>query len=606
MNAAFKRPDVHASASRVWGGARVFLHHSRRLRFVDLLVILGSAGLLFGALGIVREWHGQLRPVAQIDLSPLALPRYAFYSLSRGILAYLLSLGFTLVYGYWAAKDKIAERVLVPLLDILQSIPVLGFMPGLVLALVALFPSTNAGLELAAVLMIFTGQAWNMTFSFYHSLRSVPPDLREAAAVYRFDWWRRLTSVELPFATMGLVWNSMMSMAGGWFFLMISEAFVLGSRDFRLPGLGSYMSVAVAAGNLPAMLWAVATMVLMIVVLDQLVWRPVVVWAQKFRIEEGGAGELASSWFLNRLRRSRILRWLGRKWRHRRRHGARRPGHADRSEPEWIGASRAETRALASGPENGGSPRWTSVLSVGLFVGLLVLLAFGAWKIGRLVVDLPPRHWVGILGSAGLTLGRVLLATALGTLWALPAGLAIGLSPRLSRVLQPVVQVAASFPAPMLYPAVVLVLTAMGVTLDWGSVVLMLLGTQWYILFNVVAGAMALPSDLREASRSFGIRGWRHFWVLAAPGVFPYLVTGWVTAAGGAWNASIVSEFVTFRGNVLTAHGLGAQISLAAARADFPTLAANVVLMAAVVVLFNRTVWRRLYHLAETRFSLAK
>ena len=565
------------------------LHRTRRFGLVDLAIVVALAGLLFGVLQLGREWRGASRPAIVIDLSPLALPRYTFYSLSRGLLAYVLSLAFTLTYGYWAAKDRIAERVLVPLLDILQSIPVLGFMPGLILALVALFPRSNIGLELAAVIMIFTGQAWNMTFSYYHSLRSVPDDLREVGAVYRFSWWQRLKWLELPYATLGLVWNSMLSMAGGWFFLMINEAFRLGDRDFRLPGIGSYMSVAVDQGRTDAMLYAVGAMTLMIVAVDQVLWRPVVVWAQKFRVEEGGTQERMTSWFLNLLRRSRLIAVFRRLGRRLRTLLARPPA----PRPDLTMQPVAVRRPTA----------WLGVILLAL---LLAALVFGAWKVTHVLRRVPATEWGTLCGAAVWTLGRVLLATALGTLWALPTGIAIGLSPRLSRLLQPVVQIVASFPAPMLFPIVIAGLAAAGVSLGWGSIVLMLLGTQWYILFNVIAGAMAIPTDLQEAARSYRLQGWRRFRALYLPGVFPYLVTGWVTAAGGAWNASIVAEFVTFKGQTLQAHGLGAQISAAAAAADFPRLAASILVMSAIVVAFNRTVWRQFYRLAEQRFSLNK
>ena len=525
----------------IWGVANSRFGRWRGVHTIDLLIVLGLAGLLFGLLNLAQEWTTELRPTVEIDLSPWALPLYTFYSLMRGLFAYAMSLGFTLVYGYWAARDARAERILVPLLDVLQSIPVLGFMPGLVLALVLLFPQSNIGLELAAILMIFTGQAWNMTFSFYHSLRAIPADLREVAAVYRFNWWQRFSWVELPNSTMGLVWNSMMSMAGGWFFLMISEAFRLGEQDFRLPGIGSYMSVAVEQGDVEAMLWAILAMTLMIVLLDQLLWRPVVAWAQKFRVEEGGSQEQVSSWFLNWLRRSRLV-----------------------AAGDWlVGRLRAALPRLSRGeapPRQGPglAPVWAGWMSLGALATLLGALAYGAFWLVLLLGEVSPAVWGGLLASGGWTLGRVLFSTALGTLWALPAGLAIGLSPRLSRLLQPVVQVLASFPAPMLFPVVIAGLAWAGVSLGWGSVLLMLLGTQWYILFNVIAGAMALPADLREAARSYRIQGWRRFWVLYFPAVFPYLVTGWVTAAGGAWNASIVSEFVTFHGQVLATDGLGA------------------------------------------------
>jgi NitT/TauT family transport system permease protein len=574
--------------THIFGEAVAFLDRSRKVRWTDLALVVGLGGTIYGLVVLAHQWTGALRPTVQIDLSFGALPGYALLSLSRGLAAYVLSLAFTLAYGYWAARDRVAERVLIPALDILQSIPVLGFMPGVVLGLVAAFPGSNVGLELASVIMIFTGQAWNMTFSFYHSLKSLPRDLTEVATLNRFTWWQRFRWVELPFSAIGLVWNSMMSMAGGWFFLMVSEAFVLGDKDFRLPGLGSYMSVAVAAGDGRAMIAAVIAMTLMIVALDQLLWRPVVVWAQKFRVEESGQTEAMESWFLDLLRRSRILAWISgllhRPWRP----AAARPGARPPRPP------RAPRRRLAG------------TLSLALFAGLLALLAWGAFGLLHLLRQISPAAWGGIALAAILTLARVLAATALGTLWALPAGLAIGLSPRLSRILQPVVQVVASFPAPMLFPAVVALLTAAGIGLDWGSVLLMLLGTQWYVLFNVIAGATAIPADLREAARIYRLGTLQRFRELYFPAVFPYLVTGWVTAAGGAWNASIVSEYMSFRGEVLAANGLGARISMAAANAQFATLAAAITLMAAMVAVFNRLVWRRLHGVAEERFSLAR
>jgi NitT/TauT family transport system permease protein len=576
----------------MWGQANAFLFAPRRRAvWADLLILIAGGALLFGLVQVGREWTGIHRPAIQLSLSPWALPAYTFFSLVRGLVAYLLSLVFTLGYAFWAAKDRRAETVLIPLLDILQSIPVLGFMPGLVLALVALFPRTNVGLELAAVVMIFTGQAWNMTFSLYHSMKSVPAELQEAARLYRFNWWRRFTWVELPFGTTALAWNSMMSMAGGWFFLMINESFVLGGHDFRLPGLGSYMSVAAERGNARAMVAGVAAMVVMIAALDQVLWRPVIVWAQRFRVEETAGAEAPRSWFLALLRRSHLRRRFE-AWRLRRgRREARRTREAGR--PVLPVAA----------------PGTPALLRSGATLALLVLggiLLYGSVRLAHLLLQLPFRSWTTLLTAGLLTLGRVLLSTMLGTLWTVPVGLAIGLSPRLSRLLQPVVQIAASFPAPMLFPAVIALLHLAGVSLGWGSVLLMLLGTQWYILFNVVAGASSVPSDLRETARSFGLGRWQRLWSLYIPATFPYLVTGWVTAAGGAWNATIVAEYVTHRGEVLKTFGLGAVISEAATRADFHTLAAAVLLMSAVVVTFNRLVWRPTYQLAQTRYSLTK
>jgi NitT/TauT family transport system permease protein len=579
-------PD--ARWKRVWGEALAVLYRTGRFSWVDLFIAIGLAGLLYGLVDLASQWSAPHRAAVQIDLSPWALPEYTFFSLSRGLIAYGISLTFTLVYGYWAAKDELAARVLIPLLDILQSIPVLAFLPGLLLALEAAFPRNNVGLEMAAILMIFTGQAWNMTFSFYHSVRAVPLDQKEAAAIYRFNWWQRLRWVELPFATMGLVWNSMMSMAGGWFFLMINEAYQLGDKDFRLPGVGSYMQVAVNEGRVDAMLWAMLAMLLMIVGLDQLLWRPVVVWAQKFRVEEGGEQPVMSSWLLDWLRQSRVLAAaisLVRRF----------------PPPQFRTSSRRPTGASITNAPTGS--RWASHA---VFALLMVVLAYGAWHLVLLLVQVSLPAWGETLAAALVTLGRVLVATAVGTLWALPAGLAIGLSPKLSRVFQPIVQVAASFPAPMLFPLVIAGLNSAGVSLNWGAIMLMLLGTQWYILFNVIAGGMAIPADLREAARSYRLGLWQRLRTLYVPSVFPYLVTGWVTAAGGAWNASIVAEYITFKGMELQAWGLGGQINHATSHRDFPLLAASVLVMAVMVVLFNRLVWRRLYELAERKFSLSK
>jgi NitT/TauT family transport system permease protein len=575
---------------RSWGQALALLDRSRKLGWIDLLVVVGLVGVLYGLLELGMQWTTEFHETVDIDLSPSALPLYTFFSLCRGLIAYGISLAFTLVYGYWAAKDPLAERVLVPLLDILQSIPVLGFLPAILLAFIAIFPTSNVGLELACVIMIFTGQAWNMTFSFYRSVKSVPLDQREVAIVYRFSWWQRFKWVELPSSTIGLVWNSMMSMAGGWFFLSICEAFQLGDQDFRLPGIGAYMSVAVEEKRVDAMIYALAAMMIMIIAVDQLLWRPIVVWSTKFRVEEGGDQSVPTSWFLNLLQRSSLI--------------ALAMGLFKILLPEFkttpVTAVNERNDPTTTSP-------WLDRMVMLAFGVLLLALGVGAWKLVRLLAVVTLEQWGGIgLATLG-TLFRVLAATLLGTLWALPAGLAIGLSPRLSRILQPVVQVVASFPPPMLFPMVVAALALAGIGLGWGSILLMLLGTQWYILFNVIAGASAIPGDLKEMSTSYRIGGWQRFRDLYFPGVFPYLVTGWVTAAGGAWNASIVSEWFTVRKDeILRTWGVGAEISAAVYHKDIPMLAASVLAMSAVVVTFNRVIWRRCYNLAEVRFSLNK
>jgi NitT/TauT family transport system permease protein len=582
------------SFKKIWGEASALLMRTRKLGGIDLLVLLAIGGLLYGLLKFVGETRVP-EPEA-IDLSAWALPRYTFYSLLRGLVAYALSLLFTLTYGYWAAKDRVAQRVLVPLLDILQSIPVLGFMPGLLLVFVNLF-GRNVGLEVAAVVAIFTGQAWNMTFSFYQSVRSVPADLHEAATVYRFDWWQRYRWVELPYSGMGLVWNSMMSMAGGWFFLATIEGLEIGGEPLWTPGIGSYIHKASSGEHWDwwAIVCGVLAMVTMIVGLDQFLWRPVVAWAQKFRFEEGGEQDTATSWFLNRLRRSRLLRWF--EFRRR------------------LRQAKAPPRPVAPIDPTRGNP-WAARVATALFVVLVGALLLGGYELVQLLRRVPWEHnnpgdvtWLDLFVASLATLGRVLASTAVGTLWAVPAGLLIGLTPRLSRVLQPVVQVLASFPAPLIFPMVTYGMLAAGITFDWGSILLMLMGTQWYILFNVIAGAMAIPADLKEAARSYQITGWQRFRVLYLPAIFPYLVTGWVTAAGGAWNASIVAEYGTnpsSKDPLQVHYGLGAKIMDATDKQNWPQLAAAVLVMSLVVVLFNRAVWHRLYRLAESKFSLSK
>ena len=572
---------------KIWGGFAI-PHKPIRFRWIDFLLVLGIAGLFYGLVSVEREWTGVWQPTVEIDLNPWLLPKYTFFSMIRGIIAYGLSLTFTLVYGYWAAKDKIAEKVLIPLLDILQSIPVLGFMPGLVLAFVGLFHQSNIGLELAAIIMIFTGQVWNMTFSFYHSLRAMPVDMRQVSCAFRFNWWQTLNWVEAPYAAIGLIWNSMMSMAGGWFFLMISEAFVLGNNDFRLPGVGSYMSVAVNQGDIPAMVYAITAMIIMIVFLDMFLWRPVVAWSKKFKIEETGTQFETTSFFLNWLRRSGLLQNISSITGFFMEYGLNHVFPKKKVPTEEIGKMRIPFRIFI----------WI------IYAAFLCLFGYGCWKLYHMLQALTLSRWQQISWCGCLTLFRVLSAVGIGTLWALPAGLAIGLSPRLSRIFQPVIQIVASFPAPMLFVPVIVFLQTVDIGLDFGSTVLMLLGTQWYILFNVIAGAMSIPSDLREASRLFEMNVWQRLKNLYIPAVFPFLVTGWVTAAGGAWNASIVAEYVVFRGHTLAAHGLGAMISQAAEKADFALLAGAVLSMSAFVVVFNRIVWRSLYSVAQRKYTL--
>ncbi len=555
--------------------------------WVDLLVLVGLGALVAGVVALARRWTAPLLPAVDIDLSLWSLPKYTLLSLARGFVAYGLSLAFTLTYGSIAAHHRTAERVMIPMLDILQGIPVLGFLPGVVLGMVALFPHSNIGLELACIVMIFTGQVWNMTFSFYASLHAVPLELREAALVYRFGWWKRFRTLEVPSAMIGLVWNSMMSMAGGWFFLTVTESFTLGDHDFRLPGIGAYMSVAINQGDVRGMIAAAASMIVMIVVVDQLIWRPALAWAQKFKLEETEATETPKSWMLEFLRRSHAIPWLeetaGRLF-------AQLEGRRSRS-------SNTAGRALDRVPA-------ATLVGAAVGLGFAVLAVWGAFHLLTLLASLQRAEWLRLGGALGLTFLRTVAALILGALWTVPVGIWIGLSPRRMRVMQPIVQVAAAFPAPMIFPLVTLAILAAGIDFSWGCTALMLLGSQWYILFNVLAGAGAMPHDLREVAAVYGLGRFARWRTLYLPAVFPFLVTGLVTAAGGAWNTSIVAEYVRYRNQTLIAPGLGSLITTATDDANFPLLAAGVIAMALAIVLVNRTFWRRVYRFADERFSL--
>ena len=550
----------------------------------DIVMFAAGLALFFGIVEIGRNWLGPFRAQVEISRSPAALPVYAGYSLLRIALAYLLSLIFAIVYGYIAAYRPRAERFMIPLLDVLQSIPVLSFLPGVMLAMAALFPGRQLGVELGAVLLIFTGQVWNMAFSFYASLKSIPREMREAAAIYRFNWWQRFLQVELPFATIGLVWNSMMSVAGAWFFLMACEQFT----DFRLPGLGSYLQAAADSGDTRSILLGILTMVTVIVLMDQIIWRPVIAWAEKFKFEQVESMNAPTSWVLEFLRRSRGVAYL-----------RKRMVRPLREEMVHYFAREHETHAQTSKE----SP---TTLWLWRIVGIAALIAIGyaVVRVVLILVGLPSHDFRDIGLGLGATFLRVNVSLLLGALWTIPVGVAIGFSPRLARIAQPLAQIAASVPATALFPVVLLVLIKLGGGLGVGSIVLLLLGTQWYILFNVIAGAMAIPTDLKEAASIFGLRGWERWQKLILPGIFPFLVTGLITASGGAWNASIVAEYFHFKGQTYSTVGVGALISAATDAKNFDLLLAGTIALAAIVVVTNRLVWRRLYRLAETRFKL--
>jgi NitT/TauT family transport system permease protein len=553
----------------------------------DLPILLAAFALFYALLSVTHYWIAPVSVHTEIQLSTSALPKYAMFSLLRIAIAYAISLVFTVVYGYLAAYNAKAERFLIPLLDTLQSIPVLSFLPGVMLAMVALFPTRNFGIELGSILLIFTGMVWNMTFSFYSSLKAIPREMREVAEIYRWSWWQRFIQMELPFSVIGLVWNSMMSVAGGWFFLMVCEMFILGDRDLRLPGLGSYLQTAANADNTRASIWGVVTMVSVIVLMDQLIWRPIIAWAEKFKFEQVEAIEAPHSPVLDFLRRSKVIPLVA--------HVLIQPMHERLNK---YFAARAESQTKTVRVTN--ARNW--ITRVALVLALLAI-GYALVKMVFLLGTVTTPEVRTIFVGAGATFLRVEATLLLAALWTIPAGVIIGLNPRLSAVMQPLAQIAASVPATALFPIILLFLIRAG-GLGTCSMVLLLLGTQWYILFNVIAGASAIPSDLKEvcAVFQFGIiEKWRE---LLLPAIFPYLITGLVTASGGAWNASIVAEYFHFHGQTYSITGLGAVISAASDHGNSRVLIAATLVMAAMVVSINRLVWRKLYVLSANKYKL--
>jgi NitT/TauT family transport system permease protein len=556
----------------------------RRNLGIDLAVFALIFAAFYGLLALGRYWSGAAVPEANISLSPAALPGYAFFSLVRLFTAYLMSLVFAIVYGYVAATQPRLERVMIALLDILQSIPVLSFLPGVMLAMIALIPGRQLGVELGSILLIFTGQVWNMAFSFYTSQKSIPRELGEAGRIYRFGSWQRFLQLELPFGVIGLLWNSMVSVAGGWFFLMACEMFPLGNRQFRLPGLGSYLQTAASAGDLGSICWGIGAMIVIIVAIDQILWRPLIAWSDKFKFEQVESASRSSNAILRIMQRSRLAAWVSGVFEH------------------------AMERFLLDMARRGAKPKNNRPPSPALeWIAMALALAavgFAGFKAFGMLSGIGGHEWLATLKNAGLTLLRVNGTLVIASLWTIPVGVAIGFNPKLARIAQPLAQIAASVPATALFPIVLLAIIQLGGGLGIASILLMLLGTQWYILFNVIAGALAIPSELKEAGSVFRFNRLLRWRVIILPGIFPYLVTGLVTASGGAWNASIVAEYFHLKGQVFMTPGLGAQISQASDAGRFDILLLSTVVMSAMVVCINRLVWRPLYRLAENKYRL--
>ena len=554
----------------------------------DALVLLVITAFLYVGVRLAFQ-----APVVvsgpEISLSPSALPWYAFLSFGRMAIAYLLSLAFTLIYGYVAARNRRAERVMMPMLDVLQSVPILSFLPVVLLSLTAILPQAFA-VELASIVLIVTSMAWNMTFSFYQSLTTIPRELHEASAIFRLNAWLRFRTMELPFAAVALIWNSMMSWAGGWFFLMAAESFTVGSRDFRLPGLGSYLQAAAYSGDIRAVLMGIATLVAVIVILDQLLWRPLLAWADKFKIEMVRSENPPESWFYDLVSRSWLLEQLGRFVWH----------------PLNEKTDGAIGRLLKPGPapdQPAGASRPSLALIV-LGVVLGVVLVYAGVRAAGLLLSMPVGEWVRIAAGTLATFGRVAVALIIALAWTIPAGVAIGTNPRRAAMFQPVVQVVASIPATALFPIIVVVLVRATGGLNLAAILLMLMGTQWYLLFNIIAGASAIPQDLDYTTQLLQVKGWARWRTLILPGLFPYLVTGMITASGGAWNASIVAEQVQVGGQTYSVVGVGAIIAEATASGNYALLLGGTLALILTGVAINRLFWRRLYATAEEKYRL--
>jgi NitT/TauT family transport system permease protein len=542
-------------------------------------------------VAVANAARGTLVPLdaletAQISLDPAQLPEYALRTTLRMFAALAASLLFTFTYATLAAKSRRAGQVMIPILDILQSVPILGFLSFTVAFFMSLFPGKVMGLELAAIFAIFTSQAWNMAFSFYQSLTMIPSDLDEATRMYRLTPWQRFWRLEVPFGMPGLVWNTMLSMSAGWFFVVASEAITLGDNTWKLPGIGSYVAAALEARDITAVFWAIGAMLLVILAYDQLLFRPLTAWSAKFRFETTASATAEDPWVLKLLRRTQLLRLLG----------------------EAVGGLFDAFSGLRLGRPPAPVRRASASTRLGDAVFAVVVAAVAAaaaWKIFEYVAatlswaDLRETVLLGLI-----TLLRVVVLIAMATVVWVPVGVWLGLRPTWARRAQPVAQFLAAFPANLLFPVFVVVIVHFHLNVDVFLTPLMILGTQWYILFNVIAGAAAFPGDLQEAAKNFRVGGWLWWRRVMIPGILPYFVTGAITASGGSWNASIVAEVASWGDTKLAAHGLGAYIAQATDAGDFHKIVLGVVVMSMFVLLFNRLLWRPMYAYASRRATL--
>ena len=559
--------------------------------FIDMGVGLCALAAFMAIVHMAAYWFGSAVPTAPISQNAGSLPLYALYSVMRIAIAYVLSLVFAVTYGYVAAHNKRVEAWMIAVLDILQSIPVLSFLPPVLLAMIALVPRHQLGIEMGVILLIFTGQVWNLAFSFYSSVKAIPREMIEASRIYRYSAWQRFWQLELPYAAIGLVWNSIVSVANGWFALMACEMFPLNGTNFQLPGLGSYIQTATYSGDVRALVSGIIAIVLIVVATDQLIWRPLIAWSEKFKFEQVEAADHVTSPILTLLQRSTLVNSLAdRLWR-------------SIEEPVYRRLSQTrECRIVRPVDETDrrGNAFWYWTAGA----AFAVVATWAAAQCALMLRQVNLNDLKALLEGAAATFLRVNAALLISALWTVPVGVAIGSSPRIARVVQPVAQVLASVPATAFFPILLIGLLKIGGGLGIGSIALMLLGTQWYILFNVIAGAMSIPADLKEAASVYKFTRLQRWTTVILPGIFPYLITGMVTASGGAWNASVFAEYANIQNRTIQTIGLGAQIDGATADGRFPILLVATIMISLMVVTMNRLVWRRLYRLAETRYKL--
>jgi NitT/TauT family transport system permease protein len=557
--------------------------------------LIALAVIMAVLAGIARTYHGVTAPLPAantpvVSLDYWELPYYALRTALRMFAALAASFVFTFTYATLAAKSRRAEMVLIPVLDILQSVPILGFLSFTVTFFLGLFPGNLLGAECAAIFAVFTSQAWNMTFSLYQSLRTVPRDLDEVARGFRLTGWQKFWQLEAPFAAPGLIWNTMMSMSGGWFFVVASEAITVGDTTITLPGVGSYIAAANDAGRWDAIVAAVVTMAIVILLYDQLLFRPIIAWAAKFRVELSVGQEVERSWVLELLQRTHWIRL-----------GARPIFAALRSATFWRPRLPRLVPAGALAP----TPAASRILDVAWIAVVVVIALYGLWSVVAYVGT--ELGWPDVVDATLLTfytLLRVIALMALATIFWVPISVWIGLRPRWAEAIQPIAQFLAAFPVNLLFGAAVSLVVAFNLNPDIWLSGLIVFGTQWYIVFNTIGGAAAFPNDLREAATNFRVHGWDWWRQVILPGIAPYYLTGAITASGGSWNASIVAELVKWKDQTVEAHGVGAYIAEATDKGDFPKIVLGVAIMSIFVTLFNRLFWRRLYAYAERRLRL--